>query len=113
MLAITCDNSQKMKVTCTPDGKLDGPLRITVVNGDGSFSQDLADPLSFEAISGTAVFDATTSDSIGVTSYRVEGDVRMGPETVLIGDDVVLTVTPVPIPEATKLGLAAGAPEPK
>jgi hypothetical protein len=113
MFAITCDNASRRVVTCTPDGVIDGPLQVSVLSGDGSVLQDPAEPLTFRAVSGDSVFDAATSDTVGITVFHVEADVRKGPEKVFISEDVVLTVTPVPVPDATTLGFAAGAVEPK
>lgn len=113
MFPVTCDNQSKITINCQPDGKLDGPLRIEVLSGDGTFEQDANAPLSFKAVSGTDVFDATTSDTVGITVLRVSADVRTGPDELLIEEDVVLTVTAVPEPEATTLGFSVGAIEKK
>ena len=114
MFPVTCDNFSKITVNSSPDGTLDGPLRVTVTSGDGTFEQDPATPLSVKFVSGTAVADpADPTSAAGQTVYRVEGDVRSGPDVVLIGDDVVLTVTARPPAEATTLGFSVGAVEPK
>ena len=113
MFAVTCDNASKRIVNFAPDGAIDGPLEFETVSGDGGFEYDPASPLTFKAVSGTAVFDSTTSDTIGITVIRVTGDVRTGPDRQTITEDVVLTVTAVPIPEATTFGMSAGAAEPK
>jgi len=114
MFAATCDNASEIQINANPDGKLDGPLRISVVSGDGTFSQDPAEPNSFWAKSGTAVIDeADPTGAAGQTVYAVAGDARKGPEEVLLEDTVVLTVTAVPEPEATTLGFSSGATRPK
>lgn len=104
---ITSDSTQMVPVTASPTSAsgaaatVDGALRITIVSGDGSFTQDPATPLAVMFVSGTAVGD---------TVYRVEADADLGAGVVLIGDDVTYTVTAPPVPQATAVGLVAGAP---
>jgi hypothetical protein len=113
MFPVSCDNASKITINLKPDGVIDGPLELAVVSGDGTFEYDPTQQLTLKAVSGTAVFDATTSDTIGLTVIRVTGDVRKGPDRQTITEDIVLTVTPVPVPEATTFGMSAGAVEPK
>jgi hypothetical protein len=114
MFPVTCDNASKIIVNATPNGRLDGALRIRVDSGDGTFEQDPATPNSFKAVSGAAVFDPNDpASTVGITVYKVSGDVRAGADESLIEEDVVLTVTAVPEPEATNLGFSVGAVEPK
>lgn len=111
MFSATCTDRQKITINANPDGKLDGPLRVTITSGDGTVEQDPATPNSFKAVSGTAVFDpADPTSTAGQTVYHVAADVRSGPDEVLIEEDVVLTVT---AQEATSLGFTTGAVEPK
>jgi hypothetical protein len=97
MFAIACDNRQKVTVVATPNGPIDGALRVTVQSGDGDFAQNPATPLSIDFLSGTIA---------GQTQYLVEGDVRAGAEVVLISEVVELTVSAA---EATGFGLAVGS----
>jgi hypothetical protein len=113
MFPVTCDNASKITVNFAPDGAIDGPLEFEVISGDGSFEYDPAVQLSCKAVSGTAVFDSTTSDTVGITVIRVTADVQKGAERQTITEDVVLTVSAVPIPNATSFGMSAGAIEPK
>lgn len=99
MLSIACDNRQKVTVIATPDGPLDGPLRVTVQSGDGTVEQDPATPLQFKAVSGVIA---------GQTVYLVEGDALAGAGEVLIPETVELTVSAA---AATSLGMAQGATE--
>ena len=101
MLSATCNNRQKVTINASPDGPLDGALRVSVQEGDGTVEQDPSTPLSFKAVSGPIA---------GQTKYLVEGDVRAGDEVVLISEVVELTVSAA---EATSFGLSAGATEPK
>lgn len=107
-LAIACNNEQKVPVTAAPtsaNGRpapVDGALTITVQSGDGTFLQDPASPLVFDAVSG---------DAPGDTVYLVEADADMGPgDPVLIQDLVTLTVTSA---VAANFGFTSGAPVPK
>lgn len=107
MVDVACNTEQKVKITASPktaSGKpaaLDGPLRISVTAGDGTFTQDPAEPNAFYVVSG---------DGPGETRYRVEGDADLGTDEKLISDEVVLTVTGV---QAESFGLTVGSPEPK
>jgi hypothetical protein len=101
MFPVACDNTQKVPITASPDGPIDGALRITVTEGDGTFLQDPATPLVFTAVSGSIA---------GQTKYLVEADVRAGADVSLISEVVELTVSAA---EAKSLGMSAGAPEPK
>lgn len=115
MFATTCSNDEKRKITvkATSAGgrpaKLDGPLRVSVQSGDGTFEQDPADPLSFTVISGDEVAVPDVLGS-GETTYTLEADADTGEGTNLINETVVLTVTGA---QAAGLGLTVGAPEPK
>lgn len=101
MLELACNNRQKVTVTASPDGPLDGALRVSVTAGDGTVEQDPATPNTFKAVSGTIA---------GETRYLVQGDTRAGVDENLIEEEVVLTVSAA---EATGFGLVAGAVEPK
>lgn len=101
MVSVACTTKQKVPITASPDGPIDGALRVTVTEGDGTVEQDPATPLAFKAVSGSIA---------GQTKYLVEGDVRAGSDVVLISEVVELTVEAA---EATSFGLTAGAPEPK
>ena len=101
-LTVQITNKQKIKVTANPDGPIDGALRVSVLAGDGSFSQDPLEPLAFYAISG---------NSPGNTEYLVEGDKKAGSEEEFLSDRVTAEVSES---EATTLGnFTAGVPEPK
>jgi hypothetical protein len=99
MLSIACDNRQKVTVTATPNGPLDGALRVTVQSGDGTVEQDPATPLSFKAVSGP-----TASQTV----FLVEGDAQAGAGEAFISETVELTVAAA---AATSLGMAAGVIE--
>ena len=113
MFPVSCDNASQITINLAPDGVIDGALEFEKVSGDGDFLYDPANQLTFKAVSGTEVFDANTSDTVGITVIRVTGDVRKGPDRQTITEDVVLTVTEVPVPEATTFGMSTGAIEPK
>lgn len=115
-LLIGCTNLEMVTVICTPrtaptpgfpDGKpaeLEGPLRISVQSGDGTFTQDPLFPLQFKAVSGDLIAD---------TVYLVEGDADLltGADHIdEIQDTVILTVAGA---RARNLGLAQGITEPK
>lgn len=106
-LAVACTNEEQITVTATPKtagghvAQLDGPLRITVQSGDGSFTQDAASPLVFKAVSGDAIAD---------TVYLVQGDADLGAGVTLIQDTVTLSVGSA---TAANLGFVAGPVEPK
>ena len=107
MLSIACTNEEKVTVTAAPvtasgrPAAVDGPLRVTVQSGDGTFEQDPAKPLSFKAVSGEALAD---------TVYLVEADADLTGEVELIQDTVTLTVSGA---KAKNFGLTAGPTEPK
>jgi hypothetical protein len=115
MKAVTCDNASELEITAVPDGTIDGALTVTVISGDGSLApQDPATPLVFVVRSGSAVIDpADPTGPTGQTVFRVTGDVRTGPDVQNITEDVVLSVTAVPLPEATTFGFQVSAPRPK
>lgn len=114
MFPVSCTNAEKITVNASPNGRLDGALRVRVDSGDGTFEQTPASPNSFKAVSGTAVFDPNDpASTVGITVYKVSGDVRQGSAESLIEEDVVLTVSAVPEAEATNLGFSVGAVEPK
>jgi hypothetical protein len=113
MFPVSCDNASKITINLSPDGAIDGALELEVVSGDGTVEYDPTKQLTFKVVSGTAVFDSTTSDTVGITVIRVTGDVKKGPDRETITEDVVLTVTAVPVPDATTFGMRAGAVEPK
>lgn len=106
-LAIASSNEEQVPVTATPvsaSGKpaqIDGALTVSVVSGDGTFTQDAAFPLMFKAVSG---------DLAGDTVYSVSADADLGAGVVTISDTVTLTVTSA---AAATLGLVAGPAEPK
>ena len=70
-LDLSCTNEQKIKCTATPTtaagnpATLDGPMVISVVSGEGTFTQDPAEPSRFYVVSGA---------NPGDTSYLVEAD---------------------------------------
>jgi len=107
MLNIACTNEEQVPVTAAPmtatgrPAQVDGPLRVPVQAGDGTFLQDPAAPLVFKAVSG---------DVPGETTYLVEADADLGAGTVLIQDTVVLAVGGA---MAASFGLVSGAAEPK
>ena len=106
-LNVACTNDEKVTVIASPKStggrpaNVDGPLRITVQSGDGTFEQDAATPLVFKAVSG---------DAPGDTVYLVEADADLGEGFVFIQDIVTLTVTSA---TAVSFGLTAGPVEPK
>lgn len=101
---ITSDSTQMVPVTASPTSasgapaSVDGALVVSVVSGDGTYTQDPAKPLEVVFVSGVE----------GETTYRVEVDADLGGGVVLIGDSVIYTVTAPPIPQATAVGLTAG-----
>lgn len=106
-LGIACTNEQKVKVTAAPQttagnpAAIDGALRVEVVSGDGTFTQDEAEPLSFYAVSGSG---------LGQTVYKVSADADLGEGVELIEDLVTLDVSGA---RAASFGLVAGPAEPK
>lgn len=115
---VICDNTQKILLTAAPTyvdpntgalvpAQIDGPLRVEVQSGDGTFSQDPADPLSFFAISGAG---------LGDTVYGVSADGDLSPSVNDITETVTLTVSaapPPPTPQASAFGFTAAAAVPK
>jgi len=120
----SCDNTQMVPFTAAPTyqdpntgelvaAKVDGALRITVLSGDGSFSQDPASPLTFNGISGA---DGGVEGVPANTVYEVRVDGDLGPGVNDVVETVTLSVSPAPpppIPQASALGFVAGAPVPK
>lgn len=106
-LDLSITNEEKITVTASPTtttgrpASLDGPLRVSVISGSGSFTQDPAVPNTVTLVSG---------DDPGDTSYLIEGDADLGAGVTLIQDTAVLHVAGA---QAAALGLVAGAPEPK
>lgn len=112
-LDLSITNEQKIPVTLSPTtatGKpaaLDGAVRISVISGGSSFTQDPANPLSFELVS---------SDTPGDTTFLIEGDADLTPDDAngggvqLIQDTITLHVLGA---LAANLGLVAGAAVPK
>ena len=101
-ITITSDTTQKVKVTAAPtlDGvpaPLDAPLVVEVTSGDGTFTQDAAEPGAFFAVSG---------DNPGQTVYAVRGSVLGSQDT----DTVTYDVVAAPV---AALNLSGGTPEPK
>lgn len=111
-LTVSCNNLEKITVISNPrtdpspgfpngqPAPLDGPLKITVVEGDGSFEPpDPLTPLQFKAVSGSALAN---------TVYSVKGDADMGTSVETIEDIVTLVVVGA---RARNFGLAAGPVE--
>lgn len=83
----------------TADGnpaQVDGALVVTVLSGDGTFAQDPAKPLSFDAISGTA---------LGDTVYHISADADLGAGVENIETTVTYTVTGA---KASQFGFTGG-----
>ncbi len=103
-LAIACSNEEQVLVVASPvtgatpprPAQIQGALRVTVQSGTGTFTQDPARPLEFQAVSG---------DDPGETVYLVEGDADLGEGEVLIQDTVTLTVNGA---NAQAFGLSSG-----
>lgn len=108
--AITSDSTQMVPVTASPTSAsgaaatVDGALSVSITSGDGTFTQDPATPLAVTFLSGSAVGD---------TVYNVSVDADLGAGVTNISDVVTYTVTAPPVPQATAVGLVAGAPVPK
>lgn len=106
-LSIASNNEQKVPVTAAPvtstgkPAQVDGPLRVTVVSGEGTVEQDPLTPLTFKAVSG---------DNPGTTEYLVEADADLGSGVTLIQDTVTYEVSGA---QAASFGLVSGVPEPK
>jgi hypothetical protein len=107
MVEINSTNEEKVKLTATPvtgagnPAAIDGALRVSVVSGDASFTQDPAEPNAFYAVSGSGPGD---------TTYLVEADADLGEGVVLIQDTVTYHVSGA---QAASFGLVASAPEVK
>lgn len=107
MVNVSSTNEQKIKLTAAPvtaaghPAPLDGALVIEVVSGEGTFSQDPAEPLSFYVISG---------DNAGVTEYKVTADADTGAGVVSIEESVVYDVTAA---QAAGFGFVVSAAEAK
>ena len=103
----SCTNDEQIPVTAVPRSSsgrpapVEGPIRVSVQSGEGTFSQDPASPLMFKAVSG---------DNPGETVYLVSADADLGAGEVLISDIFTLTVTSA---TAANIGLSAGPAEPK
>ncbi len=109
MLSIASTDVEKVTVVSKPkredgsDGALDGPLRVTLIDGDAGIEQDAGAPLQFKAVSGAP----------GVSHFSVKGDRDLDPLVDdLLEDSVEYTVTAFVSP-VSSLGLEAGAVEPK
>ena len=106
-LLLQITNEEKIRVTANPTtargapALLDGPLRVSVISGNGSFDQAALAPNEVYLVS---------PDVPGDTTYLIEGDTDLGAGVQLIQDTVTLQVTGA---LAQNLGLFAGPPEPK
>jgi hypothetical protein len=106
-LVITSTNEQRVKVTAAPTTAaghptaLDGPLRVTLVSGDATVTQDPAEPDAFFVVSG---------DNPGDSTFLIEGDSDLGSGVTLIQDTVTYSVTGA---LATSFGLSASPAENK
>lgn len=106
--AITSTNEEKVKVTVSPmshaghPAPVDGALTVAVVSGNGTVTQDPAEPNSFVCVSA--------DNDEGDTVYSVSADADLGPGTAPITDTVVYTVTRA---TAASLGFSAEAATPK
>lgn len=106
-LEVACTTDEKIVITAAPvtagghAAQVDGPLKVTVVSGDGTVAQDPATPLVFEVISG---------DAPGTTEFLVEADADLGEGVETIQDTVTLVVEGA---KAAQFGLTAAAPVPK
>jgi hypothetical protein len=104
-LNTACSSDEKVPITAEPKSSsrrpalIDGPLRLEVLSGDGTFTQDPGEPLRFYVVSG---------DLPGETQYLVEADADLGEGMVLIQDVVILNVTSA---TAENLGFVSGPPE--
>jgi len=107
MTGAACSNEQKIKVTANPKttggrpATFDGPIRISVQSGEGTFTQDPAEPNAFFAVS---------SDAPGTTVYLLEADADLGAGSILIQETVELEVSGA---NAANFGLTVGTAEPK
>lgn len=107
MLGIACSTEEKVKVTAAPvtasgkPARFDGALNVSVQSGDGTFTQDPAEPNAFFAVSG---------DAPGTTVYLIEADADLGAGVTTLQETVELEVAGV---NAASFGLTAAAPEAK
>ena len=105
-LELSCTNEEQIRVRANPvtstgqPAELDGPLRVSVVSGDGSAVPG-EDDREVILRSGSAV---------GPTVFLLEGDADLGPGESLVPDTVTLHVSQA---AASNLGLVASAPEAK
>lgn len=103
-LDLSCTTEEQIRVRAVPvtsagnPAELDGPLRVTVISGDGT-AEPGADDLEVILKSGQAE---------GPTVYLVEGDADLGPDERLVPQTVTLNVGAA---AASGLGLAASPPE--
>lgn len=100
---VTCDDTQKVHVQMTVDGKLDGPPSWEVVSGQGTVVPDPdgmgAYLVSEDNVQGDGPFD---------TRYMVFA--QAGGAEVAGDNELILHVNNNP---ATALGFSVGQPEPK
>ena len=112
-LEITITTVQKVPVSAVPvtaSGRsaiLDGPLRVKVISGNSSFTQDPASPLTVMLVSE----DLPAGVPIADTVFEIDGDANLDPNVDdLIPDTVTLHVI---VEKAAALGLVAGQAVPK
>ena len=107
MLPIASSNEEKVEVVSNPTtttgkpARFDGPIRVTVTSGEGTFTQDPATPNAFFAVSG---------DNPGTTEYLLEADADLGAGVTLLQETVVYEVSGA---NAANFGLTANPPVPK
>lgn len=105
---VSITNKEKVHVKVNPKNDeggaatLDGPAVFTLIVGDLTLEAD-ADGLGVTIISG---------DAIGDFGVNAEGDADLTSGIRLLKDTINVHVTQA-VKEATDLGLAADAPEPK
>lgn len=98
---------EQVVITASPisgSGKpalVDGPLRVTVVSGGATFTQDAGTPLVVKVVS---------EDVVGSSRFRIAADADLGAGVVEIEDFVDYTYGS---PTASAIGLVAGPVEPK
>ena len=106
MLDLTITNEEQIRVTAQPTtstgrpATLDGPIRATVLSGDGTVAAGASD---LEVV-------LRSGDNPGDTTYLIEADADLGAGIVLVQDTAMLHVTGA---MASSLGLTAGSPESK
>lgn len=104
MINLTCKNNQKIKVTFSPvtslgaSAALQGLLTISVVSGTGTFEYDPAYAMQLWLVS---------SNDVGSTVYRVEGDADLGEGVETLSLEFLLDVTSA---NAVSLGATAETP---